>query len=281
MSASRCSQIVVEVLENRSVARNLYQMELAVPAGWGPAEPGQFVSITLAPPWRETESGDAPSALLRRPFCVAGRGGSAAQPRITLLYAAVGKVTDAMTALEPGARFDLLGPTGTSFPIPESGDLVLLGGGRGIAPLLFLAQVLTEQGRAFHLLYGTRTAAEQMPLGEFAAHALLSTDDGSAGKRGQILELLAEFPALAQPVLLACGPHAMLDAVAAHAARRGWPCFVSIEALFGCGVGICGGCAVPARGGEGAYDRYLWACRSGPVVRADQIDWAAWRQAHV
>lgn len=278
--ASRCIQTAAEVIANVAVARDLYRMELAVPPGWGPAEPGQFVALTLAAPWRDDERGDAGPALLRRPFCVAGSGGSAAQPVITLLYAAVGKITARMTALKPGSAVDLLGPTGTVFPIPPTGDIVLLGGGRGIAPLLFLAQVLMEQGRAFQLLYGTRTAAEQMPLGALASRTLLSTDDGSAGRAGSVLDLLADLADLTDPILMACGPHAMLAAVAARAARDDLTCYVSIEALFGCGVGICGGCAVPARGSDDAYDRYLWACRAGPVVRAEQIDWAAWGPAH-
>jgi dihydroorotate dehydrogenase electron transfer subunit len=75
--------------------------------------------------------------------------------------------------------------------------------------------------------------------------------------------------------VMACGPRPMLAAVARWAAERAIACLVSLETVFGCGTGLCGGCAVPA---AGEPRHYLWACREGPVLEAQRLDWEAWSE---
>ena len=77
--------------------------------------------------------------------------------------------------------------------------------------------------------------------------------------------------------MLACGPHGLLAAVAQEAHERAWPCWVAVEEIFGCGLGLCGSCAIPALGGGDEYGRFIWACREGPVLASERIDWAAWQ----
>lgn len=268
------------VLANDEVASGLYLMRLALPGDWGPVAPGQYVSITIEPPWEDTRSGEGGVALLRRPFSVAGRGTTAGDPFIELVYARVGKVTQRIAQLGPGDTVSVLGPTGTAFPSAPDVHHLLVGGGRGIAPLLLLGRELRSAGVAYTLVYGTRTRAEWVPLGELAAGAHLATEDGSGGKRGTVIDLLEGLAAADRTVVSACGPHGMLEAVAHWAQRSSWPCWVSVEEVFGCSVGLCGGCAIPARAPAGSYERFLWACREGAVVAAERIDWDAWRAMH-
>ncbi len=267
-----------EILGNRQVARNLFRLRLALPSDWGPAEPGQFVNVTPEPAWEENVPGDAGGSLLRRPFSLAGVGHEGNRTVIEILYAVVGKVTRQMQRLPPRAHLDVLGPAGTVFPIDPGAHSLLVGGGRGIAPLLYLAAEQRRRKLPFTLVYGVRTAEEWAPLGPLARGALLTAEDGSGGLRGTVIDALEQAPAESGAAVMACGPHGMLHAVAKWAHERGHTCWVSVEEVFGCGVALCGGCAIPARGGDGEYDRYLWACRDGPVVRSERIDWEAWRQ---
>jgi dihydroorotate dehydrogenase electron transfer subunit len=258
------------ILENRRVAEGLLRLELAVPASGAAPEPGQFVSLVLEPPGE-------PSAgpVLRRPFSVAGYVAAAGRRRLTLLYAPVGQVTRRLAALPPGATIGLLGPLGTAFPLSAPEPILLVGGGRGIAPLLFLGAELARRERGFAVAYGTRRGAEMLPSAELPGGSIwLATEDGSRGHDGTVFKALEALSTTPRSVM-ACGPHAMLAAIARWAAARGAACWVSVEAIFGCGTGLCGGCAIPA-----AQERrgFLWACRQGPVLSAEEVDWERWER---
>ncbi len=268
------------VLDNHEVARGLFLMRLALPLAWGPVAPGQYVSITIEPPWDDTRTGDGGVALLRRPFSVAGFGTAAGERFLELLYACVGKVTRRIIHLGPGDIVDVLGPSGTAFPLNAGAHPLLVGGGRGIAPLLLLARELRAAGETPTLVYGARTRAEWAPLGELEAIAHLAAEDGSGGVHGTVIDVLEGLEAGDCGVVCTCGPHGMLEAVAHWAQRRALPCWVSVEEVFGCSVGLCGGCAIPALAPAGPYERFLWACREGAVVAAERIDWDAWRAMH-
>jgi dihydroorotate dehydrogenase electron transfer subunit len=267
----------VGVLANRAIAASVHWLELALPAAWGPPLPGQYVSIGLGEPPVEREPGRSRLALLRRPFSVAGYDDADGHRRLAILYAPVGRVSRRLERLAPGAEIDLLGPLGTAFPLDGAGPVQLVAGGRGIAPLLFTARELGRRARPFTLFYGARCAAEMIVPEGISGDALrLATDDGSRGTAATAVELLAR-EAQGSATLLGCGPHAMLAALAEWARSHDADCWVSIEETFGCGLGTCGGCAVPAAHPPGEY---LWACRDGAVVRADALDWAAWARAY-
>lgn len=263
------------IIANRALASGIRWIDLALPGDWGPPLPGQYVSLALDPPLRETEPGCCGSGLARRPFSVSGFERAGAHARLALLYAPVGRVTRRLAEARPGESIDLLGPLGTAFPLaPEAAEpFLLVGGGRGIAPLLFAAAELARAKRAFEIFHGTRTAAEAPPAERIPGPPVhRSTDDGSLGLRGSVLDLLAQA-APRTGTILACGPHGMLATLAAWAEERGLPCWVSIEENFGCGLGTCGGCAVPAADPPGGY---LWACRDGAVLPAQALDWGRW-----
>jgi dihydroorotate dehydrogenase electron transfer subunit len=272
------------VLDNTEVAGGLYRLCLSLPVGWGPVRPGQYVSITLEPPWDDSRPGEGGLALLRRPFSVAGWRALEAETIVELIYANVGKVTREIVALSRGESVNVLGPAGTAFPLAAGGaQHVLVGGGRGIAPMLLLARDLRAAREPHALVYGTRTRAEWLPLGELEERTRFATEDGTGGVHGTVIDALDALGDLAPSgpaVVAGCGPHRMLEAIAHWARRRGWPCWVSVEEVFGCSAGLCGGCAIPTHVPHGPYERFLWACRDGAVVAAERIDWDAWRGMH-
>jgi dihydroorotate dehydrogenase electron transfer subunit len=230
------------------------------------------VSLALESPWEDEAPGAAAEALLRRPFSVAGFVAGPGVRRLELLYAPVGRVTRRLTAAAPGAAIDLLGPLGTSFPWDEPERPLLVAGGRGIAPLAFVARERARRGLPLRLLYGARAAAELVTLEELPEGALEeASEDGGRGLRGTALDLLDAAGADRAGPVMACGPHGMLAAVARWALTRDRACWVSVEETFACGMGLCGGCAVPSRGGG-----FRWACRDGPVIAAAELDWPRW-----
>jgi len=273
LTPARPVAIRAGVIENLRVSTTMRRLTLAVPEGWGPPLPGQFVSLALGPDWDDGSSGTVDGTLLRRPFSVADFRIDGRSHRLDVLYAPVGSETRRLADAPAGAAIDLLGPLGTAFPLEAGGSPLLVAGGRGIAPFVFYARERLRRGRAATLLYGARTGAELIALPDLPAdRVFLAAEDGTRGAHGTACTLLEDHgPRQAGPVL-SCGPHGMLHAVAAWARAHGRKCWVSVESIFGCGIGLCGGCAVPAR-----ESGFRWACRDGPVMDAEELDWERWK----
>ncbi len=219
--------------------------------------PGQFTMI------RSPEWGQAP--LLSRPMSFLSGA-----PMPSLLVKVCGEGSARLGRAEAGEPFLLLGPLGTRWRTPDpSRRQVLVAGGVGIAPLVFLAKTLEHRERRPLLLYGGRTQRD-LPLCEDAAELCevkVTTEDGSLGHRGRVTDILPQ--ALGPDVeVYTCGPDRMMAAVARLCVRVGVPCEVSLEAPMACGYGVCLGCAVPAAKGG-----YIYACVSGPCIDAKDIDW--------
>jgi dihydroorotate dehydrogenase electron transfer subunit len=233
-----------------------------------PAAPGQFAMI------RGAAWGQAP--LLPRPMSLLTGG-----ERPSILIKVVGEGTRRLAHASPGEPFDLLAPLGVPFSPPAAGQrAVLVAGGVGVAPLLFLARELSAgpAGPRPLALYGARTSAD-LPLADElgrAAELRVATEDGSRGVHGRVTLLLEAAldelgsPAEEAPVIVfTCGPEPMMAAVAAICCARGVACQVSLETPMACGYGVCLGCAVPRADGSG----YLYACTEGPCVDARSIAW--------
>jgi dihydroorotate dehydrogenase electron transfer subunit len=232
---------------------------------------GQFAMV------RSETWGAAP--LLPRPMSLLTGG-----ERPSILIKVVGEGTRRMAVASGGEPFLLLAPLGKPWSRGTAGRRpVLVAGGVGVAPLLFLAREMAaaraaskvDEGPPALVLYGGRTAAD-LPLDrELSAvsEMRVATEDGSRGTRGRVTALLAE--ALDQASVhkqaiqvYTCGPHGMMAAVASMCAERGVPCEVSLETPMGCGYGVCLGCPVAKKAGG-----FLYACTEGPCVDAAAIDW--------
>jgi dihydroorotate dehydrogenase electron transfer subunit len=155
----------------------------------------------------------------------------------------------------------------------------MIAGGVGLAPFATLADALRARGVRTTLYYGARRAAELFYLDFFRQRGVdlvLSTEDGTAGERGRIVDpldrALAARRGTGSIMIYACGPEGMLAATAKAAARHGRPCQVSVERIMGCGLGGCYSCVVPMRGERGAR-HHVRSCIAGPVMSADEVIW--------
>ncbi len=204
--------------------------------------------------------------LLRRPFSICG----VSDDLFLLLYRVVGKGTSLMTELREGDRMWVLGPLGKGFAVPDKHDSCLLvGGGIGIAPLVFLDQFHRE--KRLTLMTGFRSARDiistQVITGEDRGF-LVATDDGTKGHHGPVTDLLEEQlrKNRGQATVYACGPKPMLRKVAEMTMAMRTPCQVSLESHMACGLGACQGCAVTA---SANFRQKLFSCLQGrPGLRS-------------
>jgi dihydroorotate dehydrogenase electron transfer subunit len=190
----------------------------------------------------------------------------AADP-VTLMITAVGPFTRLVHELTVGDRLWLRGPFGQGFAPPDRGGrLALVGGGYGVAPLLWLARQQQHTAASIDVVIGARTAADLLYVDHFAALARamttinvhVTTEDGSRGQTGRVTAALQPRVAAGQiDGIYACGPHRMLAALGALGEKAGIPCQLSWEAYMRCGIGICGACEH-----EGKV-----LCLDGPVLR--------------
>ena len=245
------------------------RLELEVPESWPDEAPGQFVMLHLG----RSAGVVRHDPLLPRPMAIyRTRRGEPAGARVDLLYKVVGRGTALMAALRRGESVHLVGPLGRGFAEPRAGERALLvGGGTGIASLRGLAE-RAAQGGASVVMLGARSATDLMGREDFEALGVelrIATEDGSAGRRGLVTELLAEALGAPGPSrVYACGPTPMMRAAARLAAQGNAACQVSLENRMACGFGVCLGCAVP-RVGEG----FDLVCRDGPVFSAERLRW--------
>ena len=290
VTPSCARQATVAVLANVAVARDTYRLRLADPVLARSIRPGQFLMV-------RPSHGNSP--LLGRPFAlydvvIAPDGTPTA---IDIVYTVVGAGTQAMARLRPGDLATIWGPLGNGFG-PGPGldrDVVFVAGGIGQTPFLALGRWWTGQARygseaepspgqtarAVTLLYGVRSRDLAAGLDDFARAGIaveLATDDGSAGHHGFVTDLLArrledpERPAR----VVACGPPAMLAAVARLTAEFGVECVVSLENHMACGFGVCFSCVAPIRQPDGSTDLRR-VCVEGPIFPAQVVAWPAAR----
>ena len=227
--------------------------------------PGQFVAVAVG--------GPDTALLLRRAFALYAAGPDGT---MTFVVAEHGLGTRWLARQLVGTKLDLVGPLGTPFPLPERGiPIVLVGGGYGTAPLIPLARSVAADS-PIEIIVGATTRARLFGAEEAAAIAAVTvtTDDGSAGARGVVTDLLpAAIKRIDAQQVYACGPMAMLRAVGDVAREHGIPAYVAVEEAMACGIGVCMTCVLPVRDSastDGA-SRFVRSCVDGPVFRADRV----------
>jgi dihydroorotate dehydrogenase electron transfer subunit len=252
-----------KISENRVLGGGYFVLRLAGCASLSVAKPGQFVMIRGA--WGR-------DPLLPRAFSLlaVGPGGTA-----DILAKTVGRGTALLERALPGAEIDVLGPLGSSFPEPDGVNIdLLVAGGVGLPPLYMQAALAADRRRVARseMIYGGRGAADLVLLTEMRGMGLglfLTTEDGTVGMEGLVtraLQARLEHHRGSAVRVMGCGPNAMLWAVARIARDQGVPCFISLEEQMACGIGVCLGCAVPARSRP-----YRYVCSNGPVFDAADV----------
>jgi len=266
-SAPKKYQQIAKLTANQPETSTCFRLTLSCD-GFSHARPGQFV--TLHVPGLLTP-------LLRRPFSIHRlvRKNSRAIG-IEILYKIVGDFTQTLSQAGAGDRIDLLGPLGNGFTVlTQFKKIILVGGGIGIAPLVFLADAIRETGNDLTgaiVCLGGRTANDILRPSVFESLGFtvrVTTDDGSAGDQGLVTGSLENYIAKDRPdMIYACGPLPMLRAVADIATKNNLPCELSIETIMACGLGACLGCAVNKNETTGKYQH---VCIDGPVFGAHRL----------
>lgn len=214
-------------------------------------QPGQFVMAWLP-------------GIGEKPFSIAG------SDPLTLMIVDVGLVSNAIHQLQPGARLWVRGPLGQGYQLRGKRAL-LVGGGYGVAPLLYLAHNALKNGMHVDACIGARTGTDVLLATQFeqaGARVRITTEDGSTGTRGLVTLAVNAAIAQARPdALYACGPTRMLEALEKLCEQAGIPCQLSWEAHMRCGMGLCGSCELPAGEGEArkAHGPGWLTCLDGPV----------------
>jgi dihydroorotate dehydrogenase electron transfer subunit len=254
-------QYSAEVITNRKLCSSLYQVDFILDGCKELPFPGQFFSVRIT---------DSLVPLLRRPFAFSAFDPSRCQA--SCVYQVRGIGTRLLSSVSASAILDIIAPLGVPFPLPgDNQKPVLVAGGIGLGPLLFLADAITEKGLEFDLIFGCRSV-EYFPESLFGGmKVVLCTDDGSAGFHGSVIDYLSAMglPEHNNRVLYCCGPHPMLKACNGFSLRHRLDCYVSVEQVMACGVGACMGCAVKVRRPE----QFVRACKEGPVFNSRDIVW--------
>jgi dihydroorotate dehydrogenase electron transfer subunit len=264
------------------VARDTYRLRFECPEVARVILPGQFVMLRLAG-FNDPLLG---RALALYDTTVTDTG----QPScVDVVYLVAGKMTSRLIEFQPGQELEVWGPLGNGFSPPEVDHLILVAGGIGQTPFLALAQQCLGLKRygdpprqtsivsRATFCYGVRTAEYLTGVDDFRSLGVdvrVATEDGSAGHRGFVTDLLVQALAEANghKYVACCGPEPMMEQVARISGQAGVPCQVSLETPMACGIGICFSCVAKVRQPDGQWD-YRRTCVEGPVFDANDIVW--------
>lgn len=254
------------ILSNEKVAEDHYLLRCECSEIAQYAQPGQFIHVLIS---------KGAGLLLRRPFTIYTIDGH----EITMLYQIIGEGTQRLSEMPRGASLHVLGPLGNTFDIENtSKPAILVGGGAGIASLMLLAVALRQHGIQTVGLVGAQNQGRLLSVDDLEAIDVavhIATDDGSVGHRGFVTDILTDMlnkNSLNRPTIYACGPHAMLTAVAKITTKFEVPTQVAMENRMGCALGVCLGCVCPVRIDSNRIE-YQRVCTEGPVFNATDIAW--------
>src|SRR4030042_2248756 len=253
-------QIKAKLLYNKRVRGNYFHCKILAPKIAFSSLPGQFVNIKVS---------DSIEPLLRRPFGVHRVDGS----RLEVLYEALGQGTQILAQKKAGEYLDIIGPLGKGFKYVQGarspGSIILVAGGMGVAPLLFLAEKFKK--RSTLVLIGAKTKLQILCEKEFKAlgcEVKVATDEGSLGFKGRVTDLLKKTLTTIDhrlSAIYACGPKPMLKEITIVSKKYNLPAQISLEEHMACGIGACLGCAANTKHG------YQLVCKEGPVFKAEEI----------
>jgi dihydroorotate dehydrogenase electron transfer subunit len=250
------------VKENILFNRNEYcLLKLSLEKEISEMLPGQFVQVRVH---------DSPATFLRRPISI--HFVDKVKNELWLLVQVVGDGTRKLSELKKGDFLNLVYPLGNSFSLPkksdETGKFLLIGGGAGIAPLLYLGACLREQGYKPEFLLGAKTEKDVLQINEFYkfGNVHITTEDGSSGEKGYVINH-SILQSAGFNSIYTCGPKPMMVAVAKYAREKGISCEVSLENTMACGIGACLCCVEKTVRGN------VCVCTEGPVMNINQLTW--------
>ena len=247
------------ILSNTRVSADYFVLKLLLGQKLPDIKPGQFVQVKVK---------NSPPTFLRRPFSI--HDVDYAENTINLYIKIAGPGTEKLSEAKVGDRLDVVFPLGNSFIITENKNVLLVGGGCGVAPLLLLAKTLEKNGNKVTTLIGGRCRSDVYEVSNYfvSGKLLCTTEDASFGEKGFVTNhSLFKAPDQVFDRYYACGPEPMLKAVARIARERNIECEVSLENTMACGFGVCLCCVVDTITGNRCV------CTEGPVFNIKDLKW--------
>lgn len=248
----------LKIIDNKHLKKDIFILELSGNGKIPEMKPGQFAQVKVD---------GSPDTFLRRPVSI--HDVNYGQNTFKLLIQVAGKGTETLSKLEKGNLLNIIYPLGNSFNLPDKDQKPLLvGGGCGMAPLLFLGKYLKSNGYTPDILLGFRDAERIIELDECRGigRVFLTTEDGSQGEKG----FVTDHPILSSSgygIIYCCGPDLMMKEIAKYCKKSKIICEVSLENLMGCGIGACLCCIVDTVKGN------LCTCTEGPVFNIKDLKW--------
>lgn len=248
-----CDNFVVS--EKKFLNSSFFKLKLKSKKTLPEINPGQFVEVQV--------NSDS-KVLLRRPISINDIDFQTNE--ISLIIQTVGQGTKELAKINEGKEINLVYPLGNGFNI-EGENPLLVGGGVGIAPLLYLAKNFHAKGIKPKVLLGFRSQEQMIDLKEYEKYAdvYISTQDGSVGSKGLVTE--NEIFTQSYDTIYTCGPTPMMKAISDYSLKNNIKCYASLENKMACGIGACLCCV------QNTTEGHKCTCTEGPVFNVKDIIW--------
>lgn len=255
-----------KIITNKKIARIIWKMEMLAPNVYEEVQgPGQFINILVDESW---------NIPLRRPMSIAGTN----RDQLTIIYKVLGKGTKRLVTKLRGDILNILGPIGNVFnqDMFNNHHPILIGGGIGMAPILWLHNVMKERSVQHELIIGAKSKSDHFLKHQPSRKIYLTTDDGTLGIKGTVMRVLQQIVnKLYKPMIVACGPVEMLKVIQTFLIDNNIPGQMALESYMACGLGICQGCVVElthSRQEKHSFgEKYSLICRDGPVYDISRV----------
>tara|TARA_B100000029_G_scaffold505112_1_gene585245 strand:+ start:841 stop:1656 length:816 start_codon:yes stop_codon:yes gene_type:complete len=255
------------IVSNNMIASNTYEATIKCQKISKYILPGQFINILPNKKW---------TGVMRRPMSVA----SSNENLISIIYKVVGPGTDIMSKWKKNDKIDIIGPLGNHWSNFDKTPIII-GGGVGIAPILFLHNYLNKKSIDHHMIMGARNSQEHFLKHNNQGNFLniLTTDDGSLGIKGNVIDGLKyiekDISKLKKYKIFVCGPPVMMESVKFLCDKNNIICDVALETIMACGFGVCQGCTVEfdyKDSKKHSYrNKYGLVCCDGPIFNSKDI----------
>lgn len=248
------------LLENKQLNKDNFLLVLQSPIPVSDIFPGQFANVEIK---------EASEIFLRRPFSILDVDYE--MQRISLLVKILGRGSRKLTESRVGQNISMIFPLGKSFSLPEKNEkLLLIGGGSGVAPMLFLSKICGLEQNQVTILIGAKSASDHIDISDYQKYGkfLFTTEDGTLGEKGYVTNHPVFTNQLHQfDKIYTCGPDLMMKAIGRKAMESNIFCEVSLENMMACGFGVCLCCVEDTKAG------HKCVCTDGPVFNVNDLKW--------
>lgn len=237
----------VLITNNEKIAKDIFELTLELDDN---IAPGQFININV----------NQPNLLLRRPISISDYENN----RLKVIYRTVGEGTKALSKISVGNKLDILSPLGNGFPLVENKNVLIIGCGMGVAPMLLLAKTLSKNNNLTIILaYQNSELAYLTKAFDNLGNVIITTDDGSIGYKGNVLDYLKNNK-VNFDTIYACGPLIVLKNLDLkyRDIKEG---YLSFESRMACGIGACYGCVINTKNG------LKRVCKDGPIFKLGEV----------